>query len=241
MAKIMEGVYFIRGQDEMIPDAHTYVIGDPSSKDLSLIDPGLTRKGTYKIRSLQKIGIELSSIKRIIMTHTHFDHIGCLSEIQKECPGAEVWIHALEADPLEKGDDRTVYGMEMFRNMCQMQYGLKAGAFRFEVHRKLQGGESLDLGHMVWEVIHIPGHSMGSIALYNKTDKILIPGDVVYADYAIGRFDLHGADATELKKSLHRLAELQVNVLLPGHNEIVEKLPAGYIQKTAKQWEAYLV
>jgi hydroxyacylglutathione hydrolase len=241
MGKVTEGVCFIHGQDEMIPDSHTYVVGKPSSKDLSLIDPGLTGKGKYKVQSLQKMGIELSSIKRIIMTHTHFDHIGCLSEIQKQIPRAELWIHAMEADPLEKGDDRTVYGMDMFREMCQTQYGLKAGAFRFQVHRKLQGGESLDLGGMVWEVIHIPGHSMGSIALYNKIDKILIPGDVVYADYAIGRFDLHGADASQLKKSLQRLAELQVNILLPGHNEIVEKLPAGYIQKTAKQWEAYLV
>jgi len=241
MAKVTEGVFFIPGQDEMIPDSHTYVVGNPSSKDLTLIDPGLTGKGKYKIQSLQKMGIDLLSIKRIIMTHTHFDHIGCLSEIQKQIPGAELWIHTREADPLEKGDDRTVYGMDMFRSMCQMQYGLKPGAFRVEIHRKLQGGESLDLGGMVWEVIHIPGHSMGSIALYSKTEKILIPGDVIYADYAIGRFDLHGANATELKKSLHRLAELQVNVLLPGHNEIVEKLPAGYIQKTAKQWEAYLV
>ena len=241
MAKIMEGVYFIHGQDEMIPDSHTYVIGSPSSKDLSLIDPGLTGKGKYKIQSLQKMGIELSDIKRIIMTHTHFDHIGCLSEIQKQIPGAELWIHALEAEPLEKGDDRTVYGMDMFRGMCQAQYGLKPGAFTFHVNRKLQGDESLDLGGTVWEVFHIPGHSMGSIALYNKTEKILIPGDVIYADYAIGRFDLHGADASELKKSLHRLAELKVDILLPGHNQIVEKVPAGYILKTAKQWEAYLV
>jgi len=240
MGKVSEGVYFIPGQDEMIPDSHTYVVGNPSSKDLSLVDPGLTGKGKYKVQALQKLGIELSSIKRIIMTHTHFDHIGCLSEIQKHIPGAEVWIHAREADPLEKGDDSTVYGMDMFRKMCQMQYGLQADAFRLKVHRKLEGGESLELGGMVWEVIHIPGHSMGSVALYNKVDKILIPGDVVYADYAIGRFDLHGADAAELKKSLHRLGELQVNVLLPGHNDIVEKLPASYIQDTAKQWEAYL-
>ena len=241
MAKVKDGVFFIHGQDEMIPDSHTYVIGNPSSKDLSLIDPGLTGKGKYKVQSLQKMGIELSSIKRIILTHTHFDHMGCLSEIQKQIPGAELWIHVLEAEPLEEGDERTVYGMDMFRGMCQTQYGLKPGAFRFEVHRKLQGGESLDLGGMVWEVIHIPGHSMGGIALYNKTERILIPGDVVYADYAIGRFDLHGADASELKKSLLRLAELKVDVLLPGHNEIVEKLSAGYILKTAKQWEAYLV
>lgn len=122
-----------------------------------------------------------------------------------------------------------------------MQYGLKPGAFAFQVNRKLQGGESLNIGGMVWEVIHIPGHSMGGIALYNRSQKILIPGDVVYADYAIGRFDLHGADASELKKSLMRLAELDVDILLPGHNRITEDLPPDYILKTARQWESYLV
>ncbi len=241
MAKIMEGVYFIPGQDEFIPDSHTYVIGHPASNDLSLVDPGLTGKGRYKIQSLLKMGIELTSIKRIILTHTHFDHIGCLSEMLKQIPGAELWLHSLEAEPLEKGDERTVYGMDMFRGMCQGQYGIKPGDFTFQVARKLQGGETLGMGEMVWEVVHIPGHSMGSIGLYNKADGILIPGDVVYADYAIGRFDLHGADASELKKSLNRLADLKVDVLLPGHNATVSKLPAGYILKTAKQWEPYLV
>jgi glyoxylase-like metal-dependent hydrolase (beta-lactamase superfamily II) len=64
---------------------------------------------------------------------------------------------------------------------------------------------------------------------------------VVYADYAIGRFDLHGANASELKKSLVQLAEREVDILLPGHNRIVEKVPADYILKTARQWEPYLV
>ena len=78
MTKI-KGVYFIPGQDEFIPDAHVYVIGEPSSKDLSLVDAGLiTGKGDYKIQSLQKMGIELADVKRVIMTHTHLDHIGCL-------------------------------------------------------------------------------------------------------------------------------------------------------------------
>ena len=241
MPKVTEGVYYIPGQDEFMPDSHVYVLGKPSSQHLSLIDPGLTGKGSYKIQAIQKAGIELSSIKRVIMTHTHLDHIGAFAEILKQHSWAELWVHRSEADLLEKGDERAVYGMDMFREFCQAQLGLKPGAFKFQVNRKLQGGETLDLGGANWEVIHIPGHSMGSIGLYHRPMKILIPGDVVYADYAIGRFDLHGADASELKKSLHRLAELQVNVLLPGHNEIVERLPAGYIQKTAKQWEAYLV
>ena len=240
MPRITEDVYYIPGQDDFMPDAHAYVLGKPSSQNLSLIDAGLIGKGGYKIQSIKKAGIELSSIKRIIMTHTHLDHIGCLAEILKQLPWAELWMHQLEADLLEQGDERTVYGMEMFKGMCQLQFGLKPGAFKFQVNRKLQGGETLDLGDTLWEVIHIPGHSMGSIGLYHRPMKILIPGDVVYADYAIGRFDLFSADSSELKKSLMRLAELEVDFLLPGHNQIVKGLPKGYILKTAHQWESYL-
>jgi glyoxylase-like metal-dependent hydrolase (beta-lactamase superfamily II) len=240
MPKVTEEVYFIPGQDEFMPDAHTYVLGKPSSKNLSLIDAGMVGKGNYKIQSIEQAGIELSSIKRIIMTHTHLDHIGCLSEIQKKIPWAELWVHQSEADLLERGEERTVYGMDMFRTLCQLQFRLKPGAFKFQVHRKLQGGEVVELGENDWEVIHIPGHSIGSIGLYHRPLKILIPGDVVYADYAIGRFDLYGANASELKKSLLKLAELEVGILLPGHNRIVKELPKDYILKTAKQWEAYL-
>ncbi len=241
MAKVTDGIYFIPGQDEFIPDSHVYVIGEPSSHDLSLLDCGLCGKGDYKIRSLQKIGIELKDIKRVIMTHTHLDHIGCLSEILKKIPEAELWVHHLEADPLEKGDERAVYGMDMFRGMCQMQYGLKDGAFRFQVSKKLEGGEIMNIGQMEWEVLHIPGHSMGSIALYHRSKRTLIPGDTIYADYAIGRFDLHGANASDLKASLMRLAELNVDLLLPGHNQIVKNLPPDYIRKTVGQWESCLV
>jgi glyoxylase-like metal-dependent hydrolase (beta-lactamase superfamily II) len=223
-----------------MPDAHAYVLGNPSSQDLSLIDAGFVGKGKYKIESILKAGIELSTIKRIIMTHTHLDHIGCLAEIQKQLPWAELWMHQLEADLLEQGDERAVYGMDMFRGLCEEQFGLKPGAFKFKVNRKLQGGETLDLGDTAWEVVHIPGHSMGSIGLYHRPMKILIPGDVVYADYAIGRYDLFGADGPELRNSLVRLAELGVDILLPGHNQIVKGLPKGYILKTAKQWEPYL-
>jgi hydroxyacylglutathione hydrolase len=241
MTKITEGVYFIPGRDEFIPDAHVYVLGEPSSPDLSLVDVGLIGKADYKIESLRKMGIESKDIKRVIMTHTHLDHIGCFSEILKKIPGVELWIHRLEAEPLEKGDERTVYGMDTFKAMCQLQYGVKAGSFSFQVDHQLEGGESLNIDGRDWEVIHVPGHSMGSIALYHRAEKILIPGDVIYADHAIGRFDLYGANATDLKESLLRLAELEVDILLPGHNRTVKNLPKGYIRKTARQWESYLV
>ncbi|MBW2066324.1 MAG: MBL fold metallo-hydrolase [Deltaproteobacteria bacterium] len=240
MTKIAERVYFIAGRDEAIPDSHVYIIGDPDSKDLSMVDVGLVGKGDYKVKSLNGLGVEKEDIKRVIMTHTHMDHIGCLREIRSRMPWVEVWIHREEAEPLEEGDERTVYGMEMFRSMCEAQYGLKPGDFRMDVDRKLEDGEILEIGGMSWEVLHVPGHSCGSIALYNRQGKILIPGDVVYADYAIGRFDLHNADGSVLKDSLKRLAELEVDILLPGHNRIVKGLPPGYILETLRQWEPYL-
>ena len=240
MAKIIDGVYYIPGRDEFLPDSHTYIIGDPASNDLSLIDIGLCGKGGYKIDSIKKLGIDLAAIKRIIMTHTHLDHIGNINEIRQEIPHAELWIHRLEADLMEAGDERGVYGMNEFKAMCQMQFRLKGGDFKLPVQRKLEGGETLEIGNMVWDVIHIPGHSMGGIALYNPVHEVLIPGDVVYADNAIGRFDLFGADAEALKKSLYTLADLKVDILLPGHNSIVKDLKEGYIKMVAKTWEPYL-
>jgi len=241
MSQVYKGVQFIPGQDDFIPDSHVYVIGDPASGDISLVDAGLTGKGAYKAASITKLGIGPEDVKRVIMTHTHLDHIGCLAELQKTFPGAELWVHELEADLLEEGDDRAVYGMDMFKGMCQMQFSLAPDAFRFKVDRKLEGGETLEIGNMVWEVIHIPGHSMGGIALYEPVGKVLIPGDVVYADYAIGRFDLFGANPAQLKDSLDRLSKLDVDILLPGHNQIVKGVPADYIRKTTKMWEPYLV
>ncbi len=241
MSQVYKGVYFIPGQDEFIPDSHVYVIGNPGSGDLSIVDAGLTGKGSYKTDSIKALGIEPADVKRVIMTHTHLDHIGCLAEIQKVFTSAELWVHRLEADLLEKGDDRGVYGMEMFKGMCQTQFGLAPDAFKFNVDRKLEGGETLEIGGMIWDVLHIPGHSMGGIALYEPVAKILIPGDVVYADYAIGRFDLFGADAAQLKDSLNKLAKLDVDILLPGHNQIAKGVSADYIRKTMKMWEPYLV
>ncbi len=240
MVKLSDSLFVIYGQDDMIPDSHVYLLGDPASGDLSLVDAGLVGKGSYKVKSITEAGIDLKGIRRVIMTHTHLDHLGCLSEIMSRIPSLELWVHELEAEPLEQGDDRIVYGMDMFKRMCQSQYRLKDGDFTFKVTRRLHDDEELRIGGETWRVIHIPGHSPGGIALYSEEKGILIPGDVVYADYAIGRFDLHGADGARLSDSLRRLGDLNVTMLLPGHNRILTTVPAGYILATAKQWAGYL-
>lgn len=241
MQQITEDVYFIPGQDGMVPDCHAYLIGRPSSGDLTLIDAGLMGKEEYKLNAIVKAGFELSDIKRVIMTHTHLDHLGCLPEMMKTLTEAELWMHTDEADPLENGDESFAYCMDMFAQMIRTLFKTKSGDFNFKTDRKLNGDETIEIGEMVWEVIHVPGHSLGSIALYNPAGKILIPGDVVYADHAIGRFDFKGASGRQLNDSLLTLAGLDVDILLPGHNRIVKNLPANYILETEKQWESQLI
>jgi hydroxyacylglutathione hydrolase len=240
MIEITKSVFQIPGQDEMIPDSHVYLLGQPGSADRSLVDAGLMGKGPSKLKSLFDSGVTPTDIKRVIMTHTHLDHIGCITEIRDHLPSAELWVHAEEASSLEQGDERTVYGMAMFKQMCQTQYRLKDGKFKLKVDRWLNGGEELAIGGATWRVLHIPGHSAGGIALYDEKDRVLIPGDVVYADYSIGRFDLHGANPAQLANSLMMLADLPIDILLPGHNRIMKDVPEGYILKTATQWASYL-
>jgi len=110
MVKISDSLFLIPGQDEMIPDAHVYLLGHADSQDYSLVDAGLVGKGAYKIGALKEAGVRLTDIKRVIMTHTHLDHIGCLRELMNEMPSLELWVHAAEAEALEQGDERTFTG-----------------------------------------------------------------------------------------------------------------------------------
>jgi hydroxyacylglutathione hydrolase len=240
MIKIAETLSLLPGEDEMIPDSHVFLLGAQDSRDLSLIDGGLVGKGARKIETLTRSGVPLGDIRRIILTHTHLDHIGCVRELLERLPGVELWVHSNEAELLEKGDERTVYGMPMFKEMCQMQYRLKDGAFKFKVDRWLNDNEELSIGGETWTVLHIPGHSPGGIALYSTKTGALIPGDVIYADHSIGRFDLHGANGSQLSQSLKRLATLDVNMLLPGHNRMLTAVSKGYMTETANQWVPYL-
>ena len=240
MEKVIEGIYFIPGRDEMIPDSHVYIVGESHSHDLSLVDVGLMGRGDEKLAHIEQGGIRLEDIKRIILTHTHFDHIGCIKEIIAGLPDAEIWVHQIEGDYLERGDEKIIHGNEMFGDFIRSQYGVKDGFYQLSVHRKLSEGDVLEIGGLSWEVLHIPGHSAGGIGLYNPKNKVLIPGDTVYADYNIGRFDLYSADGNHLRHSLERLAQLDAEVLLPGHNRILKEGARESIKETLVRWKQYL-
>jgi glyoxylase-like metal-dependent hydrolase (beta-lactamase superfamily II) len=238
--KVIDGVHWIRGQDSFLPDSHVYVIGLPDLKDYSLVDCGLMDKGGYKVDQLDKIGVSPNDVKRIIMTHTHLDHIGCLPEILEAIPHAEIWVHRVEANPLEAGESSIVYGNKMFESMLKAQFSMPEDLFKVNVDRKLEGGEDLSLGGIDFKVLHIPGHSAGHIGLFNEEHRMFLSGDTIYADGAIGRYDLESADPSALKDSLEMIAGLGVDILLPCHNRIVTGGAEEMVRMTVKQWAPYL-
>ena len=124
---IINGVWWIPGKDRFMPDSHIYVVGLPELHDYTLIDCGIMDMGSYKLEQLNLIGLNFKDIKRVILTHTHIDHIGCLPEFLKAMPHLEVWVHEQEAGALEKGDESIIYGSSMFESAVRSQYTIPGG------------------------------------------------------------------------------------------------------------------
>jgi glyoxylase-like metal-dependent hydrolase (beta-lactamase superfamily II) len=85
----------------------------------------------------------------------------------------------------------------------------------------LQDGDILDLDGLKFKVIHTPGHTQDGLCLYNSEKKILISGDTVFSHGNIGRTDLSGGSMKTLVKSIEKLADLNIEFLLPGHMDLV--------------------
>jgi len=185
-------------------DCNTYVIkGNPTI----IIDPGSPQFLTILIEDLQQDGIEAEDIDIIVNTHLHGDHCGA-NEAFKQIAGAKILSHPLQ---------------QQFYNVTVMEtanfFGFPPIEFNADSYTD---NNKLDAGDMEFELIPSPGHSPDSICFYSPMDKILICGDVIFAGN-IGRADLPGGNADELKRSIESLSQLEINYLLPGHMDIVTK------------------
>ncbi|MEM5812442.1 MAG: MBL fold metallo-hydrolase [Candidatus Aenigmatarchaeota archaeon] len=180
-------------------DSNIYVLGD------TVIDSG-TGFNFTRLHSLLKIlKLNFSSIRQVINTHGHFDHIGGNGYFLN----AKVAIHERDAPILENGDVQNSYA-DFFDGKLKPR----------PVDHKLKEGQVLQVNGMQLRVLHTPGHTPGSICLYNEKEGILFSGDTVFSD-GIGRTDMPGGDIEELDSSLQKLSKLKINKILPGHGDIV--------------------
>jgi glyoxylase-like metal-dependent hydrolase (beta-lactamase superfamily II) len=181
-----------------------------------LIDTGL---GVSSLR--QYIACLIDKPLLAIASHIHFDHAGGMHEFER-CA-----IHAAEAEALRRGDNYEALCTpeqgwvqdEHFERLPHAEFTVE----QYNLHgaeptQVLQEGDVLDLGDRALEVLHLPGHSPGCIALYDPRSQELFSGDVIYDGELLD--ELHCSHIPTYIATYERLQNLSVQTVYPGHYRI---------------------
>lgn len=195
-------VHYIAG---VAYDSNVYLLEDD---DPIVVDTGTGMHVDSTLETIAKI-VPLKSIGRVVLTHSHYDHIGGVEAVCK-ATGARIYLHEAEAEPLRAGD--------MSLTVSRM-FGKGIGEIDVE---PLREGQTLRCGSSELEVVHTPGHSPGSIALLDRKGKAAVVGDTVFCDGGVGRWDLPGGDLGKLRSSLRRLRTLGLKSMYPGHGSYAD-------------------
>ncbi len=178
-----------------------WLLADPAGKEVPVIvDSGVPRSTeTVILPALRQLGIEPSQLAVVVNTHNHHDHAG--SNIQlREATGCQVWIHKDDAPGLEQG---SAFGDEPIHP--------------HSADRLLEAGETLRLAGRHYEVVHIPGHSPGSIGLYDRERKLFFAGDAIQAQGTSTQGIAGAQDREGYYRSLDKLDALEIEHLMAAH------------------------
>lgn len=171
---------------------------DGSDRGL-IVDPG--DEPERLLAAIDQMGVELDGI---LLTHTHFDHVGAVAPLAR-ATGAEVWVPKLEREIL--ADINSYIGFA----------GI--GPFEdYEAEHVVEGGERLELAGLEIDVLFTPGHSPGHVTYWIPGEQAVFSGDVLFQG-SVGRTDLPGGDPRTLMQTLERLAATlpDETAVHPGH------------------------
>jgi glyoxylase-like metal-dependent hydrolase (beta-lactamase superfamily II) len=175
------------------------IIGDEQTREAMVIDPGDQIEEILDILRRERL-----TLKQIVITHAHIDHVGGAMKL-KAATGAPILMNQ---------DD---YALLKMLDMQAAWVGMRPPG-PVAVDEALSEGRVLKIGAIPSSVIHTPGHTEGSICLYFPEEKKLIAGDTLFAG-SIGRTDLPGGNFEKIIRSLHtRLLSLPDETqVIPGH------------------------
>lgn len=183
-----------------VNNCNTYLIDGPTRV---LIDPGHLRLFDHVRRSLEALNLGIENVGLVLGTHAHPDHLESV-RLFKPMPA----LFAIHPE-----DWRMVQSMES--QLTAMGLSLEDIAPDFFVTEGRLSVETLN-----FEVYHTPGHSPGSVSYHWPEAKALFTGDLIFKE-GLGRTDIPGGDGTSLKKSIRRMADLDLEYIFPGHGEVI--------------------
>jgi glyoxylase-like metal-dependent hydrolase (beta-lactamase superfamily II) len=217
--ELKPNIFWIKGEDT---SSHTYLIrGDYKNV---LIDSGLDKNFFRLQKSLLEVGFKVRDIDIVINTHEHFDHIGANRYFQDH---SLIAAHRFAATKITV-EDRYV---TMYKSGDLNEPSLK-------VHLWLENKFRFDLGNYRLEIVHTPGHTSGSICIYEFTRKILFTGDTLFAGGTLSYIGESGSVGDYIN-SINLLETRKISELYPGHGNI-SKTPEEDMQKAIKNAKALL-
>lgn len=177
--------------------ANCYII-QSENKNAAVVDIG--GDSDVLLGFLEKNGITL---KKILLTHGHFDHIGGVEQVRR-ATGAEVYVHHLDVPKLSD---------------CNENFGAAHGITDIEpvtIYNEISDGDIITLDEIQFSVMHTPGHTKGGVCYI--TDGVIFSGDTLFKN-SMGRTDSPDGDNTEMMRSLRKLKLLDGDyAVYPSHD-----------------------
>jgi hydroxyacylglutathione hydrolase len=192
---------------------HTRVVACKKTKQAICIDPG--DEAERIVETLERHSLILQAIA---LTHAHLDHVGGVAALKKLKPEAKINLH--------KGDEplyRALPEQPAWIGIPRAQWA--ALGFAFEepppVDEYWTDGQKYSVGELEFEVRHCPGHTPGHVVLYERAERKVFVGDVLFAG-SIGRTDLPGGSTEQLLSSIkNKLLTLGDDVkVYSGHGPV---------------------
>lgn len=218
---------------EIIPKVHlipgvianSYLLIEPTG--LSLIDAGLPGSEKKIIKYITGLGYAPKGLRRIIITHADYDHVGGLKAL-KEATGARVFASAIEAEAIAQGhSSRPLKPRNVFAKLIFGLMGRMFKAAPAKVDELLTDGEMLPvLGGL--QVLATSGHTPGHISLYAPALGILFCGDSIVSEKAglRGSSGANNWDQPKADDSVRKQAALAPAILCSGHGPVVREAAA---------------
>jgi glyoxylase-like metal-dependent hydrolase (beta-lactamase superfamily II) len=211
--EIADNLYYF-SENQML-DCNQYIIKDPKTNELSLFDAGNGISLNGLLKGMKKLNLDPTNITRVFLTHEHVDHTLGLYPLMKLLINKPPDIYAFgeTAQILNEGDVSRIFPGNL---------GIRPSMFGVEIvslkTSDLSGIKEIEVSsEYKFQIHYTPGHSLGSISYYDSSNKILIPGDLVFTGGSFGRFDFPGGSLDILINSIKFINDLDVKYLLPGH------------------------
>ncbi|MCX4632972.1 MBL fold metallo-hydrolase [Streptomyces sp. NBC_01443] len=204
------------------PVGHAHIVRLPDG--YALIDTGVPGSAPAILEALDQLGGRPQDVRQIVLTHFHGDHMGSAADLVA-ATGARVLAGALdtpfirgtapEPEPVFTAPERALYE----QIMAGFADAGAPPAKHVPVDIELHDGDTLDGWAEPVRVLHVPGHTPGSIALYLPSSGVLFPGDNVATAEGRAILGPFNVDREEAIASFRRLAALEVEIVCVPHGE----------------------